>query len=112
MSEVPEIDVATLAALQAHGVPLIDVREVHEYAAARVPSAQLIPMGEVAGRIGEVPREGTVYVICASGGRSARVVAHLRANGVDAVNVAGGTVGWMNAGLPIEADTEPEAGIG
>lgn len=112
MSETPEIDVATLAALREQGVPLIDVREVHEYAAARVPGAQLIPMGEVVERIDEVPRDGTVYVICASGGRSARVVAHLRADGIDAVNVAGGTIGWIDAGLPVEADTEHEAGTG
>lgn len=112
MPETPEIDVATLATLREQGVPLIDVREVHEYAAARVPGAVHIPMGDVVERIDEVPRDDTVYVICASGGRSARVVAHLRAGGIDAVNVAGGTVGWINAGLPVEADTEHEAGTG
>lgn len=112
MAETPEIDVATLATLREQGALLIDVRETHEYAAARVPGVLHIPMGDVVERIDEVPTEGTVYVICASGGRSARVVAQLRAGGIDAVNVVGGTVGWINAGLPVEADTGHEAGSG
>lgn len=83
---------------------MIDVRERHEFAAARVPGALLIPLGEVVERIDEVPADGTVYVICARGGRSARAVEHFRAQGIDAVNVAGGTLGWIDAGLPVDAD--------
>lgn len=110
MPEIPEIDVATLATLRADGAALIDVREPHEYAAGRVPGAVLLPMGEAIERIDELPQERTVYVICASGGRSAKVVEHFRRSGIDAVNVAGGTVGWINAGLPVEVDAEHEAG--
>jgi rhodanese-related sulfurtransferase len=43
-----------------------------------------------------------VYVICARGGRSAKAVEHLRQQGIDAVNVAGGTLGWIDAGLPTD----------
>lgn len=101
--EIPEIDVAELAQRRAEGVPLIDVREDAEFALAHVPGAQHIPLGQVADRIGEVPSDRTVYVICARGGRSARAVEHYRAQGIDAVNVAGGMVGWMHAGLPAES---------
>jgi rhodanese-related sulfurtransferase len=52
--------------------------------------------------MGEIPTEVTVYVICKSGGRSAKAVEHLRANGVDAVNVAGGTLAWIEAGNAVE----------
>lgn len=104
MPDVPQIDVQELAAQRSSGTTLIDVREHHEYAAARVPGAVLIPLGEVVERIDEVPTDGTVYVICASGGRSARAVAHFRGLGIDAVNVAGGTLGWIEAGLPVDAD--------
>ena len=31
---------------------------------------------------------------------------------IDAVKLAGGMLGWINAGLPLEADTEHEAGTG
>jgi molybdopterin-guanine dinucleotide biosynthesis protein A/rhodanese-related sulfurtransferase len=99
---VPEIDVAELEALRAGGAPLIDVREDDEYAAAHVPGAHLIPLGEVVDRTAEVPTDQTVYVICARGARSAKAVQHYRAQGIDAVNVAGGTLAWIDAGLPTE----------
>jgi rhodanese-related sulfurtransferase len=107
---IPEIPVSELAARHGEGASVLDVREPDEYRVARVPGAQLIPLGEVVERIDEVPADGTLYVICARGGRSARAVAHLRSIGIDAVNVAGGTVGWIDAGLPIEADGESGAG--
>lgn len=110
MSDVPEIDVIALSDQRADGAPLIDVREADEYAAARVPGARHIPLGEIVERVDEVPTEGTVYVICARGGRSAKAVEHLRSVGVDAVNVAGGTLGWIEAGLPIDAEVGTEAG--
>lgn len=102
MSDVPEIDVAGLAEARAAGAPLIDVREPDEHAEVRAPGAVLIPLGQVPERVGEIPAEGTVYVICRSGGRSARAVEHLRQQGIDAVNVAGGTLAWIEAGLPVE----------
>jgi rhodanese-related sulfurtransferase len=97
---VPEIAVDELARLHRDGVPLIDVREHDEYRTAHVPGAQHIPLGEVLERTGEVPTAGTVYVICARGGRSAKAVEHYRASGIDAVNIAGGTLGWIEAGHP------------
>lgn len=103
MSAIPEIDVTELSERRAQGAPLVDVREHDEFAAGRVPGAQHLPLGELVDRTEEVPADGTVYVICARGGRSAKAVEHLRSLGIDAVNVAGGTLGWIDAGLPIEA---------
>lgn len=108
--DIPEIDVAGLAQACREGAPVIDVREPDEFAAARVPGAVHIPLGEVPHRVDEVPRQGTVYVICARGGRSAKAVEHYRAQGIDAVNVAGGTLGWIDAGLPVEPGAESGAG--
>jgi thioredoxin 1 len=98
--DVPEVDVDELARLHSEGPHLVDVREHDEYRASRVPGAQHIPLGEVTQRVAEIPRSGTVYVICARGGRSARAVEHLRSQGIDAVNVAGGTIAWAEAGHP------------
>ena len=100
---VPEIDVEELARLRAEGAPLVDVREPDEWQEFRAPGAQLLPLGEVAERIDEVPADGTVYVICKSGGRSAKAVELLRAQGIDAVNVAGGSLAWRDAGHPVES---------
>ena len=100
--DIPEIDVTQLAALRETGVPLIDVREDDEYAEAHVPGAVHIPLGEIPDRVAEVPTEGTIYIICAVGGRSAKAAQHLREHGLDAVNVAGGTRAWIDAGFPTD----------
>ena len=109
--DVPEIDVAELAARKVEEVSLIDVRRPDEFEVARVPGARLIPLGDLVERIDEVPTDGTVYVICATGVRSAKAAAHFRSLGIDAINVAGGTKAWMEAGLPIDR-AESGAGAG
>lgn len=108
--DIPEIDVAELAAQRVAGAPLIDVREDDEYSEAHVPGAHHIPLGQVTERVDEVPTEGAVYVICARGGRSAKAVEHYRAQGIDAVNVAGGTLAWIDAGQPTDAAAGSGAG--
>lgn len=101
--EVPEIDVFELADRRQEGAPLVDVREDDEYAEARVPGAQHIPLGQLPERVAEVPTDGTVYVICGSGPRSAKAVEYLRGAGIDAVNVAGGTRAWISEGYPTDS---------
>lgn len=102
MSELPEIDVETLAGLLASGCVVVDVREDDEFAGGHVPGALHVPLGDVPDRVGEIPAGGTVYVVCAMGGRSARAAEFLRANGIDAVNVAGGTQGWIESGREVQ----------
>jgi rhodanese-related sulfurtransferase len=101
--DIPEIDVVELARLREAGVALVDVREDDEFLEARVPGAHHIPLAQVPERVAEIPTEGTVYVICARGGRSAKAAEHLRGVGIDAVNVAGGTLAWIDAGYPTES---------
>ncbi len=105
--DVPEIDIAGLAHLRAGGVPLIDVREPDEYTAAHVPGATLVPLATVPDHLDQVPTDGTVYVICAKGGRSLKAAEFYRAQGIDAVNVAGGTTAWVDAGQPVSTGMEP-----
>lgn len=100
---VPEIDVHELARLREEGAALLDVRNPDEWLEARVPGVPLIPLPELAERTDEVPAGEPLYVICAAGGRSAKAAEHLRSLGVDAVNVAGGTRGWIEAGYPTES---------
>jgi rhodanese-related sulfurtransferase len=101
---IPEIDVAELARLRTEGeIVLVDVRQPDEHAEARVPGTVLIPLGEVAERFEEVPNEGTVYVICARGARSMKAAEFLAGQGYDPVNVAGGTLAWIDAGHETES---------
>jgi rhodanese-related sulfurtransferase len=105
--EVPEIDVAELAELRSAGAHLIDVREPDEYEAAHVPGAQLVPLTTVPDRLDDVPDPGPVYVICAKGGRSLRAAEFYRAQGIEAINVAGGTSAWVESGQPYNTGMEP-----
>ncbi len=83
---------------------LLDVREDDEWTAGRAPGAVHVPMTELAARLDEIPDGDPIYVICRSGGRSARVTEYLNAQGWDSVNVAGGMGGWVAAGRPLIAD--------
>lgn len=96
-----EIDIEVLAERHAAGEFVLDVREDHEFVAGRVPQAHHIPMNEVPVRLDELP-QGRINVICQSGGRSRAITDYLRAQGYDAVNVAGGTGAWAARGWPLE----------
>lgn len=94
------ISVDDLAALGAD-VSIIDVREEEEYSQAYVPGTRNIPLSRFQQSLGDVPVGRTVYVMCASGGRSSRATAHLTAEGYDAVNVMGGITEWYRNGRPV-----------
>jgi len=104
--DVPTITVDELAERVAER-PLFDVRQPEEYVEAHVPGARLVPLAEVPDRVEELSGQGTVLVICKSGGRSQRAVEHLLAVGVDAVNVAGGTSAWIESGRPVVTGDRP-----
>ena len=94
---VPEVSASALP----DDAYLIDVREVSEWEQGHAPSATLVPMSQITDRLDEIPSEGTVYLICAGGVRSAEVAAWLIRQGRDAVSVAGGMNDWMSLGLPV-----------
>ncbi len=74
---------------------LLDVREPWEYSTVRFDGATLIPLGELASRADEVPRDADVVVYCHHGMRSARAVSMLRRAGWERVrNLAGGIDRW------------------
>ncbi|MBB6174298.1 rhodanese-related sulfurtransferase [Nocardiopsis mwathae] len=73
---------------------VLDVREPDEWNAGHAPQAVHIPLGELAQRADEVPRDRQVYVVCRVGGRSAQAVRALNEAGWQAANVAGGMQAW------------------
>ncbi|AEB11116.1 rhodanese-like domain-containing protein [Marinithermus hydrothermalis] len=88
------------------GVPFIDVREVEEYAQARIPGAKLIPLSEFTTRVAEIPKDTPVVLYCRSGNRSAQAAAWLAMMGYrNALNLEGGILAWYRQGLPL--DTQP-----
>jgi rhodanese-related sulfurtransferase len=100
----PNIDVQTAHAVQDHeNVFLLDVREQWEYDEGHIPNITLIPMGEVANRLSEIPKDQEVIVTCRSGNRSSQITDFLRQQGFDNVhNMDGGIVAWEAAGYEVE----------
>jgi rhodanese-related sulfurtransferase len=104
-NQVPSVEVAQLP----QEAVLLDVREDDEWAAGHAPGAVHVPMGDIPARLAELPADDTLYVVCRSGGRSARVTAYLNANGWDAVNVDGGMQAWQAGGRELVSDDgEPQ----
>ena len=107
MSEIPEIDLDEFEQRLAAEPVIIDVREEDEFLEARIEGVRHIALNTVPDRIGEIPTDQEVLVVCARGGRSARAVEFLRANGIDATNIAGGTLGWIESGRPVISGPAP-----
>jgi rhodanese-related sulfurtransferase len=84
---------------------VLDVREPYEWQAGHVEGAAHVPMGELLERLGEVPNDREVVVVCKVGGRSAQVVQYLNQAGWSAVNLDGGMYAWAAAGRPMVSDT-------
>ena len=82
---------------------ILDVREPAEFAAAHVRDAKNIPLGELAGRIGELEKSKarTIIVVCQKGARSASAAKALEKAGFeDVVCLDGGLAAWQTLGLP------------
>jgi len=76
-------------------IVLIDVREPHEWELCHIEGAEPIPMRQIPGHVGALPKDKHLLIHCHHGGRSMRVTQFLRANGYEAVsNVAGGIDAW------------------
>ncbi|MFH8367903.1 rhodanese-like domain-containing protein [Streptomyces sp. NPDC018031] len=105
---LPEVDAAAVPS----DAFLLDVREDNEWVAGHAEGALHIPMGEVVERFGELTEavaDGRrVHVMCRVGGRSAQVTQYLVAQGLDAVNVDGGMLGWVAAERPVISGHGPD----
>ena len=72
-------------------VELIDIRERYEYAGGSIKSAKNIPMGDILNAPEKyLNKSKEYYIMCQSGGRSARTCKTLKSKGFNVVNVVGG----------------------
>jgi len=82
---------------------ILDVRTQAEYDSGHIQNATLIPLTELASRLGELDKNKEILVYCGSGGRSATASQILADNGFSKVyNMLGGITAWRNAGYWIE----------
>ena len=86
--------------LDTHNVDaynLVDVRQDWEYEEFHLPGAKLIPLPELADRMGEIPHHKPTLVYCAVGGRSASAASLISGQGAAEVyNMLGGIMAWEN----------------
>ncbi|MEM7409443.1 MAG: rhodanese-like domain-containing protein [Myxococcota bacterium] len=94
-----DISVEDLKALRDAGSEyvLLDVREPHEHEICHLEEGQLVPLQTLEGRLGELPRDGHIVVLCRSGMRSAAAVNAMREIGfTNTWNVQGGILAWIH----------------
>jgi rhodanese-related sulfurtransferase len=71
---------------------LLDVRSAVELVVEKVPGAVNIPLPELRARLGELPRDREIFVICRSAQRAYYATRILLQNGFKARNLSGGTL--------------------
>ena len=75
---------------------IVDVREPAEFEIVRIPGSVLIPKGELAEHLSELPQDRPIVLHCKSGARSAESLAMLKGAGfANAVHVGGGVLAWQ-----------------
>ena len=99
-----EIDVAGLTPdRRPAGMVVLDVREPMEWKLGHIPEALLIRLGELRDRLGDVPRDQEIAVVCEAGIRSSMASSILQAAGYARVaHGSAGTLGYRTLGLPLE----------
>lgn len=106
--DLPTIDVLEAARRTNHRAdgpaPLIvDVRELDEFTALRVPGTVLLPISRFSIGFHHLPTDRPLLMLCKVGGRSASATDFLLRSGfTDVTNIAGGISAWHAAGLPTE----------
>lgn len=87
---------------------MVDVRDPHEYAEVHASGVRLIPVNTVMNEIDQIrdfSGDKEVLFICRSGQRSALAAEYATAAGLtdkNLYNVEGGTLAWVEAGLPTD----------
>jgi rhodanese-related sulfurtransferase len=81
---------------------LVDVREPYEHEAGSIAGSRHVELGALAAEAESIPRDQPVVFYCRVGARSAMATQAFAASGWDAYNLAGGIVGWVMSGQPID----------
>ena len=88
-------------------VRVLDVREPNEFSGplGHIRGATLIPLGELAARARELPKDKPIVAVCRAGSRSAHATAILQKAGFSEVaNLPGGMLRWRGEGRGVDGN--------
>ena len=86
-------------------VRVLDVREPDEFGGplGHIRGAVLVPLGELAAKAKELPKDKPIVAVCRAGSRSAHATAILQKAGfADVANLPGGMLRWRGEGRNVE----------
>lgn len=84
-----------------HKLRVIDVRQMQEIMGGTVPKAEALPLHLLPEKIGELPRDEKLVMVCRSGARSAQACMFLQQHGfANVYNLRGGMMDWVQSGFP------------
>ncbi len=95
-----------LRRVKAGEVTILDVRPVEEYRAGHIPGALSIPTGELAVRLGELPKDREIVAYCRGPYcvMAVEAVELLRKRGFRAHRMEQGVVDWRARGFRVETE--------
>lgn len=100
MSGIGTISATELAAIldQGDDIFLLDVREQGEWDTCSIPGNILISLGQIPGRLNEIPKDKLIVAYCHHGRRSERALQFLQQQGFGQLrNLQGGIDAWAIA---------------
>ncbi len=105
MKKFRELSAAEFArAMGQETAVLIDVREPDEYRSEHIKGARHIPLGTLAGKLGELEKHKTAPVLlyCRSGNRSSAAANILvKAGFTEVAHLNGGIMAWKGESYPV-----------
>jgi rhodanese-related sulfurtransferase len=98
-----EISVGEAYEMYQNGAFVLDVRRLDEWNEFHAPNTTLIPLDELPSRLGEVPHDRQIVVVCRAGNRSeqGRDIL-LNAGFTNVTSMTGGLEDWRASGYPVE----------
>ena len=91
---IKQVHVSQVRALAESGACIIDVRSPEEFEGGHLKCAKNIPLGQLRGRLSEIPKDVPVYLHCRSSQRSYYATCCLQGNGFENIaNISGSFLG-------------------
>jgi rhodanese-related sulfurtransferase len=97
-----EISVDQAYQMYQGGTFVLDVRTQEEWDQYHAPNTTLIPLDQLQSRMGELPKDKQIVVVCRSGNRSQEGRDILLSAGFQVTSMSGGLKEWSARGYPID----------